>query len=143
MPYRGIREAEHEKFKSLSRNRISNISFTISSLGEVIILAVMVGILRALKSDASVANNTKAFSVLIAFSGGVWCKSSLNSTIHCLIIYMQYYVPFHGFSLRNGGLGYNFLLLQTYLQLGFGNSMLPYASARGLNKHSCTSYFTF
>jgi len=32
----------------------------------------MVGILKALKSDASVANNTKAFSVLIAFSGGVW-----------------------------------------------------------------------
>ncbi|KAK2460955.1 hypothetical protein APHAL10511_007425 [Amanita phalloides] len=65
-------EAEHEKFKSLSRNRISNISFTVSSAGEIIILAIMVGILMGLKVDGNVANNTKAFSVLIAFSGGVW-----------------------------------------------------------------------
>jgi hypothetical protein len=143
MPFHCIRKTEHEKFESLSRNRISNISFTISSLGEVITLTVMVGILKALKSDASIANNTKAFSILIAFSGGIWCMSFFNSTIHCLIICMQYYVPFHGFYLRNGGLGYSFLLLQTYLQSGFGSSMLPYANARGLNKHSCTSYFTF
>ena len=33
----------------------------------------MVGILKGLKSDQSTENNTKAFSVLIAFSGGVWC----------------------------------------------------------------------
>ncbi|KAJ8503031.1 hypothetical protein ONZ45_g11211 [Pleurotus djamor] len=63
---------DHANFESLSRNRISNVSFAVCSLGEVIILAVMVGILKALKSDESTANNTKAFSVLIAFSGGVW-----------------------------------------------------------------------
>ncbi|KAH0579500.1 hypothetical protein H2248_002357 [Termitomyces sp. 'cryptogamus'] len=62
----------HANFESLSRNRISNISFTVCSVGEVIILAVMVGILKLLKSDESTENNTKAFSVLIAFSGGVW-----------------------------------------------------------------------
>jgi len=37
----------------------------------------MVGILKALHSEISTENNTKAFSVLIAFSGAVWCKSSL------------------------------------------------------------------
>ncbi|KAG6915764.1 hypothetical protein DXG01_009969 [Tephrocybe rancida] len=63
---------EHAKLESLSRNRISNMSFTISSVGEVIILAVMVGILKGVKSDESTENNTKAFSILIAFSGGVW-----------------------------------------------------------------------
>lgn len=57
----------------MSRNRISNISFAVCSAGEVVILAVMVGILKGLKPDASTENNTKAFSVLIAFSGGVWC----------------------------------------------------------------------
>ena len=41
-------------------------------MGEIIILAVMVGILKGIKADASTENNTKAFSVLIAFSGGVW-----------------------------------------------------------------------
>ncbi|KAJ7649889.1 MFS general substrate transporter [Roridomyces roridus] len=64
--------ADHTTLTSLSRNRISNISFTISSLGEIIVLAIMVGILKGIKSDASTENNTKAFSVLIAFSGAVW-----------------------------------------------------------------------
>lgn len=36
----------------------------------------MVGILKGLKSDTSTENNTKAFSVLIAFSGGVWRTSA-------------------------------------------------------------------
>ncbi|KAF9068955.1 MFS general substrate transporter [Rhodocollybia butyracea] len=68
----------HTKLVSLSRNRVSNIAFTIQSVGEIVILAVMVGILKGLKSDASTENNTKAFSVLIAFSGGVCtCRSTL------------------------------------------------------------------
>lgn len=65
---------EHTAFTSLSRNRISNMSFAICSAGEIVILAIMVGILKGLKSDENTENNTKAFSVLIAFSGGVWCK---------------------------------------------------------------------
>ncbi|EEB95854.1 hypothetical protein MPER_05112, partial [Moniliophthora perniciosa FA553] len=60
----------HAQFTSLSRNRISNISFTVCSVGEIGILAVMVGILKGLRSDESTENNTKAFSVLIAFAGG-------------------------------------------------------------------------
>ncbi|KAF8485995.1 MFS general substrate transporter, partial [Russula ochroleuca] len=63
---------EHFRFESLARNRVSNISLTISSVGEVLILAIMIGILKAVKSDRSVENNTKAFNVLLAFSGGVW-----------------------------------------------------------------------
>jgi len=43
----------------------------------ILILAVMVGILKGLKSDESVKNNTKAFSVLIAFSGAVWLLCAL------------------------------------------------------------------
>jgi hypothetical protein len=62
---------KHSQFESLQRNRVSNISLVICSTGEVFILAIMIGILRAVKSDASVENNTKAFNVLLAFSGGV------------------------------------------------------------------------
>jgi hypothetical protein len=65
---------EHSRFESLERNRVSNISFVVSSAGEVLILGIMVGILRAVKADVSVENNTMAFSVLLAFSGGVWCS---------------------------------------------------------------------
>lgn len=75
---------EHANFESLERNRISNVSFAVCSAGEIIILAIMVGILKGLKSDASTENNTKAFSVLIAFSGGVWRESA---RLHRLVLY--------------------------------------------------------
>jgi len=65
---------QHSRFESLERNRVSNISFVVSSAGEVFILGIMIGILRAVKSDVSVENNTMAFSVLLAFSGGIWCS---------------------------------------------------------------------
>ncbi|PIL35431.1 MFS general substrate transporter [Ganoderma sinense ZZ0214-1] len=68
---------EHANLESMERNRISNVSFAVSSAGEIIILAIMVGVLKGLKSDASTENNTKAFSVLIAFSGGVWLLCAL------------------------------------------------------------------
>ncbi|PPR02628.1 hypothetical protein CVT24_002199 [Panaeolus cyanescens] len=68
---------DHNRTKSLARNRISNISFAVCSAGEVVILAIMVGILKALHAEATVENNTKAFSVLIAFSGGMWLLCAL------------------------------------------------------------------
>ncbi|VDB85671.1 unnamed protein product [Peniophora sp. CBMAI 1063] len=70
-------EDEHAKLESMHRNRISNISFAVCSVGEIVILAIMVGILKGLKSDQSTENNTKSFSVLIAFSGGVWLLCAL------------------------------------------------------------------
>lgn len=48
----------------------------------------MVGILKGIKSDASTENNTKAFSVLIAFAGGVWCKLYICAVSYlCLTTY--------------------------------------------------------
>ncbi|KAH9944825.1 MFS general substrate transporter [Amylocystis lapponica] len=70
-------QKQHAQFESISRNRISNVSFTVCSVGEVFILVVMVGILKGLHSNASTENNTKAFSVLIAFSGGIWLLCAL------------------------------------------------------------------
>ena len=69
-----FRREAHANFESLERNRVSNVSFTVASVGEVVILAIMVGILKGVHSDASTENNTKAFSILIAFAGGVWCE---------------------------------------------------------------------
>lgn len=65
---------EHAALESLFRNKVSNISFTVSSVGEIFILVIMVGILEGMKAGESTENNTKAFSALIAFSGAVWCK---------------------------------------------------------------------
>lgn len=71
----------HAQLESMERNHISNISQVVSSAGESVILLIMVGILKALKSDANVENNTRAFSVLIAFSGGMW-RTSLCRSIY-------------------------------------------------------------
>jgi hypothetical protein len=76
------RREDHTSFHSLARNRVSNLSFTVSSAGEIVILAVMVGILKAVKSE----NNTKAFSILIAFSGGVWCMNSVITSVLILTL---------------------------------------------------------
>ncbi|KAF9526404.1 MFS general substrate transporter [Crepidotus variabilis] len=63
---------EHAHLHSMARNRISNISFAVCSAGEILVLAVMVGIIKGLHAEKNSENNTKAFSVLIAFSGAVW-----------------------------------------------------------------------
>ncbi|KAF9223902.1 MFS general substrate transporter [Gyrodon lividus] len=68
---------EHVAFESLSRNRVSNISLTISSVGEIFILVLMVGILEGMKAGDTTENNTRAFSALIAFSGAVWLVCAL------------------------------------------------------------------
>ncbi|CAE6427906.1 unnamed protein product [Rhizoctonia solani] len=64
--------ADHQTLDSLSRNRLSNVSFTICSAGEIVLLAVMVGMLKGMHADSSPEANTKAFSALIALSGGFW-----------------------------------------------------------------------
>lgn len=48
------------------------MSFYISSVGEIVILAIIVGILFAVDVNASTANNNWGLSVLIAFGTGVW-----------------------------------------------------------------------
>lgn len=68
---------EHAKLESMFRNRISNVSFALSSAGEAISLVMMVGILKAMKAGDSTENNTKAYSVMIAFSGGIWLVCAL------------------------------------------------------------------
>jgi hypothetical protein len=103
---------DHSHFESLARNRVSNVSFAISSAGEIVILAIMVGILKALNADASAENNTRAFSVLIAFSGGVWCASLLTGTITRLRVSLtlsQLFVPSLGSFSKSAGLVSPFL----------------------------------
>ena len=96
------REEEHAELESLQRNRISNVAFAVCSTGEILVLVVMVGILKALKSDESSSRNTRAFSVLIAFSGGVW-RRCLILLLKCDIFksFPQSFVLYPGSSWRN------------------------------------------
>lgn len=68
---------------------ISNLAFTVCSVGEIFVLAIMVGILKGLKSDESTENNTKSFSVLIAFAGGIWGALKVSSESWFTILISQ------------------------------------------------------
>lgn len=48
------------------------MAFYIQSLGEVVILAIIVGILFGVKVNESVDANNRGLSILIAFATGVW-----------------------------------------------------------------------
>lgn len=53
------------------------MAFYIQSLGEVVILAIIVGIMFGLKVNESTENNNWGLSVLIAFASGVWLLLSM------------------------------------------------------------------
>jgi len=61
----------------MKRSELSNMAFYIQSLGELVILAIIVGIGFGLNVNASVENNNWGLSVLIAFATGVWLLLSL------------------------------------------------------------------
>jgi len=63
----------HDTVDMLSRNRLANVSFFISSVGELVILAILAGILEGvITSDPD--SNTKALSIVCAYSAGVWSE---------------------------------------------------------------------
>ncbi|KPM42580.1 hypothetical protein AK830_g3981 [Neonectria ditissima] len=61
----------------LERSRLSNVSFCIQSVTEVVILAIIVGIMFSVDVTASTSNNNWGLSVLIAFATAVWLVVSL------------------------------------------------------------------
>ena len=67
-----ISRDEYDFADMMQRSRLSNMAFYIQSLGEIVILAVIVGVLYGVNVNASVANNNWGLSVLIAFATGVW-----------------------------------------------------------------------
>lgn len=67
-----ITKDQYDYADTLQRSRLSNIAFYIQSCGEIVILAVIVGVLYGVKVQASEANNNYGLSVLIAFATGVW-----------------------------------------------------------------------
>lgn len=67
-----ITREEYDYADSLKRSELSNMAFYIQSLGEIIILAIIVGVLFGVNVNASTANNNWGLSVLIAFATGMW-----------------------------------------------------------------------
>lgn len=67
-----ITRTEYDHVDSMKRNELCNMAFYIQSVGEIVILAVIVGVMFGVNVNASTANNNWGLSVLIAFASGVW-----------------------------------------------------------------------
>ena len=67
-----ITRDEYDFADMMQRSRLSNMAFYIQSVGEIVILALIVGVLYGVNVQASQANNNWGLSVLIAFATGVW-----------------------------------------------------------------------
>ncbi|PWN53229.1 hypothetical protein IE53DRAFT_310603 [Violaceomyces palustris] len=72
-----ISEEEYEAKDSLTKNRVSNVAFAVCSAGELLVLAVMQGMLVGIHADRDESSNTKALSAVIAFSAGVWALCAI------------------------------------------------------------------
>lgn len=72
-----ISREEYDYADTMKRSQLANIAFYVQSVGEIFILAVIVGIMFGLEVDKSQANNNWGLSVLIAFAAGVWMLVSL------------------------------------------------------------------
>lgn len=67
-----ITRDEYNTVDSMKRNELSNTAFYVQSVGELFILAAIIGIMFSLHVNASTENNNYGLSVLIAFASGVW-----------------------------------------------------------------------
>ena len=72
-----ITREEYEYGDMMKRNQLANIAFFVQSAAEIIVLAVMVGIMFGLDVNSSDAANNWGLSVVIAFASAVWLLVSL------------------------------------------------------------------
>ncbi|ORX41263.1 protein-vacuolar targeting-related protein [Kockovaella imperatae] len=62
----------HDDVDMLARNRLADVSFFVCSIGELVVLAILAGILEAIVNPNVADSNTKALSIVCAYSAGVW-----------------------------------------------------------------------
>ena len=72
-----ITREQYDFADTMMRSRLANIAFYVQSVSEIVILAIIVGIMFGLDVNASQANNNWGLSVLIAFVSGVWILVAL------------------------------------------------------------------
>ncbi|KAK2594712.1 hypothetical protein QQS21_007562 [Conoideocrella luteorostrata] len=72
-----ISQQDLDRRDEMERSRLSNVAFWMQSVGEVFILAVIVGIMFGVKVDESTANNNWGLSVLITFATACWLALSI------------------------------------------------------------------
>lgn len=72
-----ISRDEYDAIDSKKRNRICNMALYIMGFGEIPAIGVGIGILYAVKSNASTANNNWGLSVFIAWASAFWLLTAI------------------------------------------------------------------
>ena len=73
----GMTGREFARLDERERSRLANVAFYVQSVGEVVILAVIVGIMFALHVNDGTEQNNWGLSVLVAFATACWVALSL------------------------------------------------------------------
>ncbi|ORY63318.1 autophagy-related protein 22-like protein [Pseudomassariella vexata] len=73
----GMTQREYDVEDEVERSRLSNVAFYVQSVGEVFILAVIVGVMFAVHVTASTEANNWGLSVLIAVATAFWAALSI------------------------------------------------------------------
>lgn len=71
-----ISQKTHDTLGMLTRSRLANVSFFVCSVGELVVLAILAGILEGIITDDP-NSNTRALSIVCAYSAGVWSEPLL------------------------------------------------------------------
>lgn len=67
-----ISRDEYDHADMMKRNEISNVAFYTQSVGEIFILATIVGVMFGVHVNRSTAANNWGLSVLLAYASGLW-----------------------------------------------------------------------
>jgi hypothetical protein len=86
---RSLRRSQksHDRLDMLTRNRLANVSFFVCSIGELVVLAILAGILEGIITDDP-DSNTRALSIVCAYSAGVWSESDRSEVCDVVSLHL-------------------------------------------------------
>jgi hypothetical protein len=124
-------KAEFERRDMLARNNLAHVSFFLCSVGELIVLGILCGIILAVaRGDAD--SNSRALSIVCAYSAGVWGEPTPQRLTQC-------FVPSLGCSTSSTGQVTNFHPVRRTSPPACGRCTTRSRCAGGSSRPSCSS----
>ena len=95
----------HDDLDMITRNRLADVSFFVSSCGELVVLAILAGILEGVIKADDTDSNTRALSIVCAYSAGVWSES--QAAFYCRFCDGAHFPALQSFAPSLGSCGSN------------------------------------
>ncbi|GFZ52277.1 hypothetical protein JCM24511_10050 [Saitozyma sp. JCM 24511] len=106
-------QKSHDRLDMLTRNRLANVSFFVCSMGELVVLAILAGILEGIITDDP-DSNTRALSIVCAYSAGVWIIATLQNEVVSYDTKMLNYLLIDGIAAQAIGIGLFWLVQKRF-----------------------------